>query len=65
MKRKFGIELECLRYTGLSDGTVLRMIKDAGFDSVFSNKYEISEVSAIKAEAVKLGLDVEFLHAPF
>lgn len=65
MERKFGIELECLRYTELKDGTVLEMIKDAGFDSVFSNKYEMGEVTAIKEKAAKLGLDVEFLHAPF
>lgn len=65
MKRKFGIELECLRYAGLEDGAVLQMIKDAGFDSVFSNEYEMSRVSAIKEKAVQLGLDVEFLHAPF
>lgn len=65
MKRKFGIELECLRFENLPDGTVLEMIKDAGFDSVFSNKYDISAVTAIKEKADKLGMDVEFLHAPF
>lgn len=65
MKRKFGMELECLRNTELKNDTVLEMIKSAGFDSVFSNKYEIQEVTDIKNKAEKLGLDVEFLHAPF
>ena len=65
MKRKLGIELECLCYENLSDDNVLEMIKDTGFDTVFSNKYEISQVTAIKKKADMLGLGVEFLHAPF
>lgn len=65
MKRKFGIELECLKYKDISNDTVLEMIKKAGFDSVFSNKFDMAEVTAIKKKASDLGLDVEFLHAPF
>ena len=66
MERKLGIELECLcNNKNLSSDTVLKMIKDIGFNSVFSNEYDIKEVSAICETAAKLGLDVEFLHAPF
>ena len=65
MKQKFGIELECLKYKDLSNKTVIGLIKEAGFDSVFSNKFDIAEVTDIKNEASKKGLDVEFLHAPF
>ncbi|MBR4761047.1 MAG: sugar phosphate isomerase/epimerase [Clostridia bacterium] len=65
MDRKFGIELECLRYKDISNATVLEMVKDAGFDAVFSNKFEPAEVDAICNKASKLGLNVDFLHAPF
>lgn len=65
MNGKFGIELECLKYSGLDDRIVLEKIKNAGFDAVFSNKYKISEIEYIKNEAEKLGIEVEFLHAPF
>lgn len=65
MNGKFGIELECLRYKDYDDAEVLKKIKDAGFDAVFSNKYDIKQVEYISDEAKKLGLYVEFLHAPF
>ncbi len=65
MDRKFGIELECLRQSNLDDSEILKKIKDAGFDAVFSNKYDIHEIEYISNEAAKLGLEVEFLHAPF
>lgn len=63
MKRKFGIELECIgreeSYKNIS------IIKEAGFDSIFSNKFELKTVEKIKENATKKKLDVEFLHAPF
>ncbi|HCH28949.1 MAG TPA: hypothetical protein DEW35_05515, partial [Ruminococcaceae bacterium] len=62
MNGKFGIELECLRYKDYDDAEVLKKIKDAGFDAVFSNKYDIKQVEYISDEAKKLGLYVEFLH---
>ncbi|MBR3300472.1 MAG: sugar phosphate isomerase/epimerase [Clostridia bacterium] len=65
MERKFGIELECLRYKNLDDAEVLKKVKAAGFDAVFSNKFDIKEIEYISNEAAKLGLYVEFLHAPF
>ncbi|MBR4910961.1 MAG: sugar phosphate isomerase/epimerase [Clostridia bacterium] len=65
MERKFGIELECLKYKDIECGVLLKMIKEAGFDSVFSNKFEPAEVAEIKEKAEKAGLGVDFLHAPF
>lgn len=65
MERKFGIELECLRNSGLDYGKVLEIIKSAGFDAVFSNQYNTKTVGEIKKKADLLGIDVEFLHAPF
>lgn len=63
MERKFGIELECIGYEESYKN--LDIIADAGFDSVFSNKFEPKTVEKIKEKATKKGLDVEFLHAPF
>ena len=63
MKRKFGIELECIGYEESYKN--LDIIAEAGFDSVFSNKFEPKTVEKIKEKATKKGLDVEFLHAPF
>ncbi|MBR5922251.1 MAG: hypothetical protein IKZ59_00495, partial [Clostridia bacterium] len=65
MERKFGIELECLRNSGLEYGKVLEIIKSAGFDAIFSNQYNTKTVGEIKKKADLLGIDVEFLHAPF
>ncbi|MBO4432080.1 MAG: sugar phosphate isomerase/epimerase [Clostridia bacterium] len=65
MERKFGIELECLKNSDLSSETVLTIIKEAGFDSVFSNEFDMAKVTEIKEKANALGIDVEFLHAPF
>ncbi|MBO4734020.1 MAG: sugar phosphate isomerase/epimerase [Clostridia bacterium] len=65
MNRKFGIEFECLKNSNLDKDTVFSIIKDAGFDSVFSNEYDINAVTEIREKAAKIGIDVEFLHAPF
>ena len=65
MKQKFGIELECLKHSQLSNDEVLSMIKETGFNSVFSNKFDMAEVTGIRKKADSLGLEVEFLHAPF
>ena len=65
MKRKIGIMADCI--TGESEIDVLKRIKDHGFESFFSLelKGDIERVAALKNEAVKLGLDYEFLHGPF
>ena len=65
MERKFGIELECLKNSDLKRESVFNIIKEAGFDSVFSNEFDMAEVTDIKNKATELGIDVEFLHAPF
>ena len=63
MKRKFGINADCLK--GISERDALALIKNAGFESVFLSSYHNCEVESIKAEADRLGLEVEFIHAPF
>ena len=65
MERKFGTDLECFPGCDISVEDSLKMIKEAGFDYVFCGKYEIGQVTEVKEKAVKAGLDVEFLHAPF
>ena len=53
MNRKFGIEFECLKNSNLDKDTVFSIIKDAGFDSVFSNEYDINAVTEIREKAAK------------
>lgn len=63
MKRRFGINANCL--VGISEKDALKLIKAAGFDSVFLCAYHNDEVAEIKNEADALGLETEFIHAPF
>jgi sugar phosphate isomerase/epimerase len=63
MKRRLGINANCL--IGISEKDALKLIKDAGFDSIFISAYENDEVAEIKREADALGLESEFIHAPF
>jgi len=65
MKRKLGINCECI--SGANPVETLELIKAAGFDSFFSgtyvNKHAMPE--ALRKKADELGLEYEFIHAPF
>ena len=63
IERRFGINADCLK--GISERDALALIKNAGFESVFLSSYHDQEVESIKKEADRLGLEVEFIHAPF
>ena len=63
IKREFGINADCLK--DVSELDALEPIQKAGFASVFLMAYKHNEVAAIKEKADRLGLVVEFLHAPF
>lgn len=63
IERRFGINADCLK--GISERDALALIKNAGFESVFLSSYHDQEVESIKNEADRLGLEVEFIHAPF
>lgn len=63
MKRRLGIIAGCL--DGIDTIASLEKIKKAGFDCFFTSEYKMDEVTKIKNEAVSLGLDYEFIHAPF
>ncbi len=63
MKRKLGIVCDCIRDMDALD--TLDIIKDVGFDSFFTGIINCEKVKQIKSKADKLGLDFEFIHAPF
>ncbi len=63
MKRKLGIICDCIEN---QDALItLEKIKNAGFDSFFSNEYSPERAVEIKKKSDTLGLDFEFIHAPF
>lgn len=63
MKRKLGIIAECIDG---EDGLVsLDRIAAAGFESTFTGKYDLPSVEKLVEKCKKLGLDMEFIHAPF
>jgi len=63
MERKLGISANCLRGIGVLDA--LDLIKEAGFNSIFSGSGSAEEISAIKAKADALGIAYDSIHAPF
>ena len=65
MKRKWGMVASCMK--GETELNALRHIKDYGFESFFStdNPSDCKHAVALKNEAVKLGLEYEFIHGPF
>ena len=64
MKRKLGIVANCLG--GMKEIEALPFIKAAGFDSFFTTRtYKRDEVREVKQLADELGLEFEFIHAPF
>jgi len=63
MQYKFGIVAECLK--GKEGIETLSALKSTGFDSFFTLKFKAEDVFALKNKAVELGLDFEFIHAPF
>ena len=65
MQRKLGVIADCIH--SQSEKENLKRIKDHGFECFFSSEKEFSVqyVADLKNEAVKLGLDYEFIHGPF
>ena len=63
MERKLGIVASCLH--GVSELDALEKIKAAGFETFFTGSYKNDDVRAIKERADELGLEYEFIHAPF
>lgn len=63
MKRKLGINSECI--SGVSSEDTLNLIRDAGFDCYFTDKYHLSDAEPVYNRGLSLGLECEFIHAPF
>ena len=63
MKRKLGILAGCLRNDPQIES--LEKIKAAGFDGFFTSRGNVAECCAMRKEADRLGLDYQFIHAPF
>lgn len=63
MQRKLGINAGCLK--DFSELEALEKIKAAGFETFFTGSYKNEEVREIKKRADSLGLEYEFIHAPF
>lgn len=63
MNRKLGIDNHC--FCEVSPIDALDLIKDAGFDCFFDTMRPLDEMFAIKDRGEKLGLEFEFIHAPF
>ena len=63
MKRKLGIVCNCIR--GEDPVETLEKIKAAGFDCFFSGTAAVDKIAALKKRGDELGLEYEFVHAPF
>ena len=63
MKRKLGINSECISWVSSED--TLNLIRDAGFDCYFTDKYHLSDAEPVYNRGLSLGLECEFIHAPF
>lgn len=63
MNRKLGINASCL--PNLTEYDALNKIKSVGFKAVFSETFDIKTVCTFREQCDRLGLSLEFLHAPF
>lgn len=64
MKRRLGMNSDC--YGGVSEETMLGLMKEAGFHNFFTGPKELAKkIAPLKAKADELGLEFLFIHAPF
>ena len=64
MKRKLGINVDCLR--GIkTDLETLEIAHELGFEAFFVGARRLEEIAALKKRGDELGMDFEFIHAPF
>ena len=63
MKRKLGLNVDCIR--GASPLKTLEMAHEIGFESFFVGDLDLQTLTALKKQADELGMDFEFIHAPF
>ncbi len=63
MKRKLGINCDCIAEQ--SPLETMELIRACGFQAVFTNDIDVAVVALQKEKADSLGLQTEFIHAPF
>ncbi len=63
MQRKLGLYCGCIE--GEDPLVTIERIKSAGFDSTFAGKWSSDNLAKIQEKCVKIGLTLEFIHAPF
>lgn len=63
MERKLGITNAGLK--DVSGIEAIGLIKNAGFDCFFTPAWDVKSVAAVKNEAERVGLELEFIHGPF
>ena len=63
MKRKLGINSDCCR--NMPETEMLGLIRDTGFEAVFTSAWLPEEVAPLRKECDRQGLNLEFIHAPF
>lgn len=63
MKRKLGIVAESIAEE--DSVQTLDRIAAAGFETTFTGRCDLESVEKLAKKAQKLGLDIEFIHAPF
>lgn len=63
MKQQLGVVANCL--ADKSELEALDLIRSAGFEAVFSESNDPAEVLALREKCDRLGLSLDFLHAPF
>ena len=65
MKRKLGLNVDCIRFNPVPKTDVISMMSDVGFEACFSNMKERSLINEMKRKADSLGIEFEFIHAPY
>ena len=63
MNRKLGINCECIKGHDPIDN--LNLIHGAGFETYFTDKYHLTDAEPIREKGTAIGLECEFIHAPF
>ncbi len=63
MKRQLGINSSCIQ--NADPAQTLSIIKETGFSCFFSDYSNRESIRTQKSRAVQLGLDFQFIHAPF
>ena len=64
MKRKLGINTDCLR-DALDEVSTLKLAREIGFEAITTTTTEKGAVSALKKAADALCVDFPYLHAPY